>query len=478
VEEMNLKVAPVDLLPVVKDFMERNAMIDPGGTVLVAVSGGPDSVALLHVLHRLSEQWGFSLGVAHLNHMFRSQEAEGDSEFVRSLANSYGLPTIIESVDVPLYSQRAGLSAQTAAREIRYRFLNRAATEIGAGRIALAHHADDQTETILMNFIRGAGLEGLKGIMPVRNGLYIRPMLQVRRKQIEDYCKAMDLSFRVDRSNSTKVYLRNLVRLELMPLLRENYNSGITEALLRQREICLEEDSYLEEQAEKAYLSTKVNLPKAGIGLDLKEIRQMPKAILRRVLRLLWQELTGSKRDISFVHVEEALGLLAKSTGARIDLPGGVTGVLSYTSLDFSFTEHRAPCNFFQYPVQVPGETFIPEVGQVLKTALLHRNTVPDPAALPPREALLDFAKLPSQLYVRQRLPGDRFQPYGQQAEMKLKSFLSKQKIPRAERDKLPLLCSSEEIIWVAGLRVSDKWKVAEDTEEILHVSVHLPTGR
>ena len=462
----------MDLLAQVRDYINGRQMIDAGTVVLVAVSGGPDSVALLHVLHCLANEGGFSLHIAHLNHMFRGAEAETDAEFVGLLAQKYGLPAVIETIDVPAYRGVTGLSAQAAAREVRYGFLQDAARRIGAGRIALAHHADDQAETILMNFLRGAGTGGLKGITPVRENLFIRPFLPVRRAQIEDYCRIMKLSFRTDSSNAKPVYLRNRVRMELLPLLAKEYNARVVEAMLRQGEICRLEDSYMQEQAALSYRAAKVALPEGGLGLKLTALRQMPPAILRRVFRLIWQDLTGSQRNLDFTHVERLSALPGNRVGARIPLPGGVTAVLSYISLDFHSSLIEQQVDFYQYPLSVPGETNIPEIRTVLRASLLRPDDAPEPSALPTNEALLDLTKLPAQIFVRRRLPGDMFQPYGQQKPMKLKKFLINQKVLRGERDNLPLVCTTEEIIWIAGQRVGEKWKVTGDTDSILYLQM------
>ncbi|MCL2766643.1 MAG: tRNA lysidine(34) synthetase TilS [Peptococcaceae bacterium] len=460
----------MDLQKRVHNYIIKHRMISSGDVVLAAVSGGPDSVVMLHILHSLAQEEGFSLQVAHLNHMLRGAEAEEDAAFVAALAKEYGLPVTIEAIDVLAYCETTGLSVQAAAREIRYDFFLRAVRRLGAGKVALAHHADDQAETILMNFLRGAGTGGLKGILPVRDNLFIRPLLAVRRSQIEEYCRSKDLAFRLDPSNIKPVYLRNRIRMELMPYLANNYNTGITEAILRQGEICRADDAYLQKQAEVVYEAARLDLPNGGIGLTLTGIKQMHPALLRRALRMIWRDLTGTERDLSFAHIECITALPGKGVGARIALPGGINAVLSYNSLNFFLSVEDNQTGFYRYILNVPGETCIPETQTVLYTTLLTRRDAPNPAALPPNEALLDLSKLPPQLFVRQRLPGDIFQPYGQQSPMKLKNFLINQKVPREERDKISLICSSSEIVWVAGMRVGEKCKIDKDTESILYI--------
>ena len=462
----------LEMLSQVKSYMKRYRMVEPGEKVLVAVSGGQDSVALLHLLVNLAKEMDFSLHAAHLNHMFRGREGEEDAIFVRELAEKYSLPVTLEAVDVPAYCRETGLSSQAAAREIRYRFLQSVAQEKSAGKIALAHHADDQAETILINFLRGAGTGGMKGILPVREGLYIRPLLSQRRWQIEDYCRLQGLSFRTDSTNLKTIYQRNRIRLTLLPQLAEEYNPEIVQALLRQSEICQEEDHYLEEQARSAYLRVKTELPEGGVGLTLATLRLLPIALARRVLRLAWRDLTGSERDLTFAHSEKVLSLTAGTGQAQIVLPGGRVAERTSHSLNLHPEPRKTEVDFYSYPMEIPGNTDIPEAKCVIKATLLYGDEIPAPVSLPPYEALVNPSELSYPIVARQRLAGDLFQPYGQQQPQKLKNFLINQKIPREQRDAIPLICTPDEIIWVAGLRVGEKWKIDRNTKKALHLQV------
>ncbi|MCG9968298.1 tRNA lysidine(34) synthetase TilS [Pelotomaculum terephthalicicum JT] len=463
----------MDLLREVRAYIERCRMVERGDRVVVAVSGGPDSVALLHLLHCLTRDLEISLHVAHLNHMFRGAESEADALFVAGVAGRYQLPATVEAVDVPAYRSARGLPAQVAAREVRYRFLEEVAKKNGAGKIALAHQADDQAETILINFLRGAGTTGLKGIMPVRDNYIIRPLLAIRRSQIERYCAEMNLPFRNDSSNLKPVYLRNRVRRELIPLLKNAYNPGLTASLLRLGEICREEDGYLEEQALKAYRQAGLNDGDGVIRLSLARLREMPKAVVRRVVRLAWRDLTGSGRDLSFTHTKAVLDLLdSEATGLSASLPAGIAAIRSYAALELRAERKNPEPGHYLYPLKVPGSTYIPELDRTVRASLTAVEDAPEPRFLPATEALLDFAKLPPQIFVRRRLKGDVFCPYGHRSAVKLKDFLIKQKVPQAQRDCLPLVCTPEEIIWIGGIRVGEKWKIDNDTAKILHLEL------
>lgn len=456
----------------VREYIERYRMVERGNSVVVAVSGGVDSVVLLHLLDHLRLELGISLHIAHLNHMFRGAESEADACFVTELAKRYHLPATIEAVDVPAYRAAKRMSAQIAAREVRYRFLHQVAKSIGAAKVALAHHADDQAETIMINFLRGAGPSGLKGILPVRDDFLIRPLLTVRRFEIERYCVDLQLSFRQDSSNLKNVYLRNQVRMRLLPLLGEKYNPGMVSNLLRLGEICREEDEYLEEQALQAFRSATV-ASSGQISLSLESLQEMPRAIRRRVLRLAWQALTGSRKNLSFQHTEAALNLLNSDVaGAVTTLPAGIVVTRAYRTLDLSAGLRRQNPDHYIYPLQVPGTTYIPEIDRMISVSFLPVKALPEPRSLPATEAVLDFDKLPPQLYVRRRLKGDVFCPYGQRSAMKLKDFLIKQRIKREERDFLPLVSTPEEIVWVGGVRIGENWKIDSDTKKVLHLKL------
>ncbi|MGB9803375.1 tRNA lysidine(34) synthetase TilS, partial [Desulfofundulus sp.] len=308
----------------VRSFIDRFHMIAPGDRVLVGVSGGPDSVALLHLLWRMKGELHISLAVAHLNHMFRGEEARADARLVEELAKDLGLPVYLEEFDVPAYRERTGLSAQDAARRVRYRFFEEVARRTGASRVALGHHADDQAETILFNFLRGTGPAGLKGIPPVR-GMYIRPLLDTRRREIERYCQEHSLPVREDASNKKTIYTRNRIRLELIPQLETEYNPRLVDALVHLGHICREENDYLEEQAALLYGRVLKVEGEHHLLLAVPELLSTPLALVRRVLRRAWCHLTGSGGDLSYLQVESLLTLLHTAAGGRVvELPRGV----------------------------------------------------------------------------------------------------------------------------------------------------------
>ncbi|AEG13854.1 tRNA(Ile)-lysidine synthase [Desulfofundulus kuznetsovii DSM 6115] len=455
----------------VRIFMDKFHMISPGDKVLVGVSGGPDSVALLHLLWRMKEELQISLAVAHLNHMFRGEEARADARLVEGLAKSLGLPVHVEEFDVPAYRERTGLSAQDAARRVRYRFFEEVARRTGASRVALGHHADDQAETILFNFLRGTGLAGLKGIPPVR-GKYIRPLLDIRRREIEDYCREHSLPVREDASNKKTIYTRNRIRLELIPRLEADYNPRLVDALVHLGHICREENDYLEEQAALLYGRALKTQKEHYLLFAVTELLSSPPALVRRVLRRAWRHLTGEV-DLSYLQVESLLALLHNPAGGKVvELPRGVRASRQGQVLRLWIGGDAPGVPDYSYPLEVPGITYIPEINSSIKARLISIDEAPDPRFLSAREALLDYDTLPGLLAVRRRRDGDRFHPLGMPARTKLKKFLIEQGIPRQERDCLPLVVAGDEIIWVGGVRPGEPWKVTPETKRCLYLQI------
>jgi tRNA(Ile)-lysidine synthase len=439
-------------------------MLRPGDRVVVGVSGGPDSVALLDLLWRLREHLQVSLHVAHLNHCLREEAAE-EAEFVQGLAAAYDLGVTVEKHDVPAYAAARKLSTEVAAREIRYRFFETIMRGTGASRTALGHHADDQAETVLLNFVRGAGLTGLKGIPPVRVP-YVRPLIEIRRAAIEAYCAFRGLRTCLDTSNLQTLYLRNRIRYELIPYLQREYNPEIVPALCRLADIAREEDRFMADAAEKA-LAALTTPSDAALALKAELLACLPPALARRVVRLTWKKTAGGLGELDFLHTEKILNLLNMGAGREAVLPGGVKAVRSPGAILF-FPRRTEPVPEYQRPVSIPGSTYVPELNTVLEVSVGEDNI--DPAGLPAAEALLDFDRVKPPVAVRKRRPGDVFHPFGFPAPVKLKDFLIGQKIPRHRRDRLPLVEDALGIIWVAGVRVGARVAVTPNTRRYLRL--------
>lgn len=465
----------MDIAERVRETVSRYRMFRNGESVLVAVSGGPDSVALLDVLSRLAVDWGLSLTVAHLNHMFRGAEADEDVLFVRNLAARYGLPCVAESIDVPAYRQEHGLSAQVAAREIRYRFLDETARAVDATAVALGHNADDQCETILLNFLRGTGLAGLGGIPPVR-GIYVRPLIGVWRAEIEAYCRLRNLVYRQDSSNLEAIYTRNRIRHHLIPLLERDYNPGLRTALLRLGEIARAENGYLDGEAGRALnLARQSVSDEGGLSLDLDRLRELDPVICRRVLKQAWQEAAGGAQT-DYKHIEDLFDLVHSPVGGRlVELPGGLTAERVRRCLVIGRAAGMPSSAPYAVPLEVPGETRVPgqdwSVRAVLWDGEIDLDTVR--RGQDRSRVYLDYDCLTMPLQLRNRRPGDVFSPFGLDGTVKLKKYFSDLGLPRAERDDQPLVVDARgRIVWVVGVRPADFCRITPMTKKVLFLQV------
>ena len=454
-------------------FITQHQMIQPKETVLVGVSGGVDSLALLYALHTLRHQLDCQLHVAHLDHGFREDSA-ADAAYVAEQADQLGLPISSARIDVPQLMQDQKLSAEVAARRARYQFYECVSERIGATKIALGHHRDDQAETVLMNLLRGAGVSGLKGMLPVRDGKFIRPLLAFSRKEIEDFVVQLGLQPRCDATNYQLNYLRNRVRLELIPALEQTYNSNLQNVLNQTAELLQAESDYLETLAHNAFQACRVeSCTPDTVVLDLRLFQKYHLALRRRILRLAVAEVFGEVKDLYFNHFESMLNLInGEAPNSALDLPNGGKFRREYNRILIQKTaDSQAP---FEYEVAVPGHTPLPildaeMIATVVESPMNH--AVADKFPDGKFQAVFDLDRLQLPLKIRQRRDGDRFHPFGMQGTKKLKNLLIDAKIPHQERGRIPVLVNGDEIIWVIGYRTSELFKIRAETKRRLYLS-------
>jgi tRNA(Ile)-lysidine synthase len=460
----------------VQRTIEKYRMISPGDKVLVAVSGGVDSSVLLHLLHRLSSRLGCSLQVAHLNHLLRGEESQRDEQFVREMAERLGLEAIIRAVPVRETAARPGLSLQVRARQVRYAFLEEVAREAGCNRIALGHTADDQAETLLIYLLRGAGRRGLRGIPPLREGLFVRPLIEAYRSEIEDYAQKERIPFVTDSSNLKTDYLRNRIRLALLPHLRSEYNPRILETLATEASILAAEEELLGSLTASRFPGVVEEEEEGRIAFSIASLQQEPVALQRRLLLEGARRLAGpSSFPWGHRHIFALVDLLSAPSGSEIDLPQGMVARRSYGLLLLEKKREQPPAPW-DHPVAVEGVTSLPEAGMGLRARVVSREQVRLEESSPSL-AFLDFDRLIPPLSARNRRPGDRFYPLGAGGEKKLKDFLIEGKVPRSARDHLPLLVDREKILWVVGMRLDQRARVGDDTRRVLRIEV-VPHGR
>ena len=454
-------------------FITQHQMIQPKETVLVGVSGGVDSLALLYALHKLRHQLNCQLHVAHLDHGFREDSA-GDAVYVTEQADQLGLPISSTRIDVSRLMRDEKLSAEVAARRVRYQFYECVSERTGATKIALGHHRGDQAETVLMNLLRGAGASGLKGILPVREGKFIRPLLAFSKKEIENFVAQLGLQPRCDATNYQLNYLRNRVRLELIPALERAYNSNIQNALNQTAELLQTESDYLETLAYDAFQACRIESYTPGtVVLDRYLFREHHLALRRRILRLAVAEVFGEARDLYFNHFESMLNLIdGKTPNSALNLPNGGAFRRAYDRILIQkAADSHAP---FEYEVAVPGHTALPLLDAEMIAAVVEHPincTAADKFPDGKFQAVFDLDRLQLPLMLRQRRDGDRFQPFGMQGTKKLKDLLIDAKIPQQEREQVPVLTNRDEIIWVVGYRTSEPFKIRTETKRRLYLN-------
>lgn len=486
----------IDVAQQVRDTIESHDLLDRDDHVVVGVSGGPDSLCLLHVLRKIDAAYRIQLHVAHLNHGTRGTASDADAEFVARVAADWELPITVEKRDVPKLADEHDLAFEEAARRVRYAFLAQVSAAVGADKIAVGHNADDQAETVLMHFLRGSGLAGLRGMLaraplteyrllepffrsPVVEGripALIRPLLEVPRAAVEGYCAQHTLEPRFDRSNLDTTYFRNRLRHELIPEL-ETYNPNIREILRHTAAVAAGDHELLVEQRESAWRNVVEEERANAIVFDQAAWRALPVALQRATLRQAAYRLRQSLRDVTFVHVENARRIaLEGETGKEGTLPMGLALVVGYDTITVGDAGESGPppdqpLLWTDDPlcVPVPGSLPLPESNWVLETHLLDRWS--RARVLAPEDqwtVYLDADALQEPVLLRPRRRGERFRPHGMEGHsMKVSDLMINLKIPEAWRAHVPLLVTGGEVGWVCGYRISEDVTVNPETRQV-----------
>jgi tRNA(Ile)-lysidine synthase len=453
----------------VRQTIARHQMISDGDCVIVAVSGGPDSACLLHLLHELKDELHIHLVVAHFDHGLRPAEDASETAFVHELADSLHLP--FETIKGRLLEKKTRGSREEAARNARYAFLEKVRKKHKAQKIALGHNLNDQAETVLMRLLRGSGPSGLTGIPPCRDGSIIRPLIEVQRTEIENYLKARNLASVTDSSNLKTDYFRNKIRLQLMPLLEEQ-QPQIAPLLSQTAEMLRDEDHYLKIEA-ATWLAINMDMPsKPSIKIPITSFLNLPVVLERRVIRLAINGVKKDLRRITWDHVEAIRRLAqAEKPQATLNLPGRLTVKRTYDHLIFS-PSVKPKSQPFHYTLESPGTYDLKEIGR-----RLHIEEITKRKGLrlcgAKGTVFLDAEKLRFPLTLRTFKAGDRFIPFGMKGHKKLKDFFVDLKVPLEQRYSTPLLCCEDTLVWVCGFRTDDRFKVMPETKRILKIRLH-----
>ena len=446
----------------VREVLDRVGLM-AGDCLVVAVSGGVDSMVLLDVLDRLRGEWDCQLYLAHLDHGLRD-ESSADSDFVAAVASQRRLRSSVERRNVRAFAKNEGLSLEEAGRRLRYDFFDVVAQRAEASFIALGHHADDQAETVILRLLRGSGTTGLGAMEAVREGRYLRPLLGVQRAEIECYARERGLEYRVDSTNCDRRFLRNRVRWELFPLLKE-YNPNIAGVLNRTAGLLKDEDHLLTELAEEALSAVVCERSKDKIALERTGFLDYHIAMQRRVVRAVLQGLRSADGPFDFARVEQILGWIRDGDKHLRDLGDGVRGQGSGPRYILR-RGYRSPLECW---IELPGVVVLAEYGVELCTEFVSGEEFARiRGVLGGRRVAFDADRLGERVQLRSPRKGDRFQPLGMEGHKKLSHFLIDVKWPKIMRDEVLVLAREEEIAWVAPLRSSHTFRVDSSTRRIL----------
>ena len=456
------------MLKQILHFIRSNSLFTPGDTVVVAVSGGADSVALLDILASL-RGLRLKLVAAHLNHMLRGDESDGDEGFVRNLADSYGLPIVVRRVDVRDVARREGKSLEDAGRSCRYAFFDEVAATHGACSVALAHHADDQAETVLLRLLRGAAGSGLCAMAPRSAGRYVRPLLGVSRREIEGYLEARGIAWRNDSSNEDGKFLRNRIRHELIPFL-SGYNPAISERLAATAEALAADEEFLDAATDEAFARHAV-LSADGVTLSVAGAQSEPRGIRLRLYRRAVLRAKGDLARISIRHLQALDRLIfSPRPNLSLTLPDAIRVGKRYEEIIFTSMEEKKlppPDDIF---LDGPGIYLLPGLG-MLSVDFTHSPE--DLKSTPVTTAYFDLEHAPFPWHVRRFRPGDRISPFGMAGQKKVKELFIDAKIPVSARRLLPLLFCGETLLWVGGVRRSSAASITEKTLTAVRAEIH-----
>lgn len=459
----------------VKQSILTHSMINLGDKVLVAVSGGADSVCLLHILYLLAQEMHFTIDVIHLNHSLRAA-AEEDQLFVEQMCYFYGLNFYCKKEDIRRLAEETGKSLEEAGRAARYAFFKETMKKRGFSCVATAHNQNDNAETVLLNLLRGTGLDGLCGIPYTREDGIIRPLLHVTRAEIESYCTENDLNYRTDESNADNIFTRNRVRNELIPFLQRNFNPNIIDGLANLAENVSEDAEFLNSYARRLFERVNSPMPKrTPVMLHIDTLRMIQRSIQMRLVRLAMHKADKYCAEFGKNHLDSVLKLLEKPTGTGVDLPGDFRAEVRYGWLVFEKKEENVKKNadFLNksefcieveaeksYNIEIIGKIFTFSVSDIGKAGKAEHIT------------LLDYDVIKNRpICLRSRQYGDKLTVYEDGRRKTVKSLLIDKKIPREERNEFPLLCSGNEVLAIPDIRVGEPYRVRKNTKRVLVIT-------
>ncbi len=483
------------MLRTIENYMTEYNMIAKGDRIVLGVSGGADSVCLFHVLLQLVPAYELSLFVVHVNHGIRGEEAERDEMFVKKLCEKEKVPFWAVKADIPDMAKSESLTEEEAGRKVRYEAFYQCLKKNKCNKIAIAHNKNDNAETMLFHLFRGSSIKGLTGISPMRD-VIIRPLLCVTRQEIEEYLKQHKVSFCTDRTNLTEDYSRNKIRHRILSFAQEEINAKVVEHMAHTANQLRLVENYLEKNVDLAYNKIVISGKEGSFQMNVQELQQEDPVIQQGIIRKVFYRLAGRLKDVDAVHIELVLGLLEKEVGKQLHLPYGIQAVKGYEYITMSVNSDRPLCKDkdssgsvskresagFEHIVKIPGETYITEINHNISARIIKYKK----NLIIPQDGYtkwFDYDKINNTVIIRSRNSGDYIQIASkgnnlsgnkpQTSRKKIKSLFIDKKVPREERDQIPLLADGNHIMWVIGDRISEAYKVNEETKAILEISLN-----
>nr|UWI50066.1 tRNA lysidine(34) synthetase TilS [Clostridioides difficile] len=449
--------------------INKHNLIQKGDKIVLGLSGGPDSVCLLHVLNRLKKDFNIEIYAAHLNHQIRGIEAQKDALYVSKLCEDMGIVFFVKSINVPKYCENEGLSLEEGARKLRYEMFYEIKDKIKANKIAIGHNLNDQAETVMMRIMRGTGLKGLKGIDYIRDNCIIRPILDVERRDIEEYCKAYNLNPRIDKTNLENIYTRNKIRLDLLPYMKDNFNSNVIESIVRMSNSLKSDNDYIEKEAEAKFREVSNIKEKSFVEINLEDFICLHDAIKVRVLRNSIKHILGDTNFVDQRHIEDIMSLESDSkVNKMITLPRNIFVYRKKDSIILTNEEIVNEEIEFYYNIPSNGFIKIKELKQIIETQVMSIDRYKS-MKLDNSSKGFDFNKVKGGIVIRSRRQGDKIKLAV--GSKKVKDLFIDLKIPREERCKIPIITDSEGIICVGDYKISENYKIDESTKEVLKIN-------
>lgn len=443
-------------------------LIEDGDKIVLGLSGGPDSVCLLHILYRLKEKMNIEVYAAHLNHQIRGLEAQKDALYISQICEDLGITSFVKAINVPEYCKEQGVSLEEGARTLRYEMFEEIKQKTKSNKIAIGHNRNDQAETVLMRIMRGTGLQGLRGIEYIRDNEIIRPILDIERSEIEAYCEKYELNPRIDKTNLESIYTRNKIRLELIPYMKDNFNPNVIESIVRMTNSLKSDSDYIDLEAEKSFKEVST-LKEDSVEISLPKYSNLHNAIKVRILRSAIKHIIGDTNFVDQKHIEDIIELECESKlNKMLNLPRGIFAYRRKNIIILTTKEIVSEEIDFCYNIPSNGFIKIKELNLVLETQKMSIDRYKS-IKLDKTSKGFDFDKIKGGIVVRSRKQGDKIKLAG--GSKKVKDLFIDLKIPREDRCKVPVITDDEGILCVGDYKTSENYKIDSETKEVLKIS-------